>query len=241
MNTLLTTFLDFLWPMQCASCGTEARSFLCHACRAKVKVHPMTACCPICGKVMMREEAAGKIPEPCPQCRKHKPHFDKACSAAEFSGPIHDLIIQFKYNNGMWLVKDLTDLLEGAFIAKFASEKIHTVCPVPLFHAKFRKRGYNQADLLGRELARRLSLNYEPDVLRRVRPTTTQTAMNARDRRKNMENAFVSPPEQRPFVFGRGFLLIDDVMTTGATVSECAAALKAGGAASVFVLSVARD
>ena len=190
---------------------------------------------------MMEESAAGKVPELCPQCRRHKPHFDKACSAADFSGPVRDLILQLKYGKAAWLVKDLTDLLEGCVVANLSSERIHAACPVPLFHTKFRWRGFNQADLLGRELARRVSCAYLPGILRRLRPTATQTALDARARRKNVAGAFESPAVMHPLVFGRNILLIDDVMTTGSTVSECAAALKANGAAKVFVASIARD
>ena len=240
VGPVFDTILDLIWPPLCAVCGVETRGHLCASCRAKIKARDPKLCCPICDVTMMLPDSAGFIATPCTNCLKEKPKFDKARAATTFEGPVRKLVIQMKYLKGAWLAGTLTDFLEGCFTAEFSGDKIDAVCPVPLFHARSRDRGFNQAELMGRDLAHRFKLDFNTDLLLRTRPTVTQTAMNARERRSNMAGVFVSPPKYRPIVFGRNILLVDDVMTTGSTLNECAAALKNNGAAKVFAIAVCR-
>lgn len=189
----------------------------------------------------MSQESAGQHTATCKQCHQQHPRYDLARSAAEFSGPVRDLIHAFKYKRATWLRKDLAELLTGCVITYFNGERIHAVCPVPLNRARERKRGYNQAALLATEVARNIKAPYLPNALVRTRNTPTQTHMSAQDRRSNVAGAFQSLAHMRPWIYGRCFLLIDDVMTTGATLSECAAALKANGAERILAATVARD
>lgn len=112
------------------------------------------------------------------------------------------------------------------------------VLPVPLYSARQRERSYNQAALLAEELARRIDRRFDDKSLVRIRKTETQTHFNAVKRRENMSGAFaVARPE---WVRQRCVLLVDDVMTTGATLHECAKALKQAGVRTVWALTVAR-
>lgn len=190
---------------------------------------------------MMEQQSAGRIAACCKQCLRHPPYYDLARSAAAFSGPVRDLIHAFKYKHATWLQNELSNMLAGCVITYYKNECIHAVCPVPLNRTKERKRGYNQAALLASAVARDSKTIYVPNVLVRTRNTPTQTHMHARERRRNVAGAFQSPSHLRPWVYGRCFLLIDDVMTTGSTLSECAAALKANGAERVLAATVARD
>jgi len=189
----------------------------------------------------MEPVSAGRLAVSCKQCLHSPPHYDVARSAAAFSGPVRDIIHAFKYNRSTWLRKELSDMITGCVITHFNDEHIHAVCPVPLNRAKERKRGYNQAALLAAAVARDIKRTYLPNVLERTRNTPTQTHMRAHERRRNVAGAFQSPTRLRPWVYGRCFLLIDDVMTTGATLSECAAALKKNGAERVLAATIARD
>lgn len=191
--------------------------------------------------MMMSPEAAGNVVAVCGQCHALPPKFDAARSAASFTGPVRTLVHKFKYNKATWLRRELAELLEGCVIANYGSENINVICPVPLSPVKQRSRGYNQAGILAEDLSRRISIPNVPRILRRRRNTPTQTHLNAGQRRKNVAGVFLSPPDMHPWVYGRCILLIDDVMTTGATLSECAAALKANGAERVLAATLARD
>jgi ComF family protein len=134
--------------------------------------------------------------------------------------------------------QDLCDLLHGALQACFTPAAIDVVLPVPLFPTRQRERSYNQAALLAEELAQRIDRRFDEQSLVRIRKTETQTHFNAVKRRENMAGAFsVARPE---WVRQRCVLIVDDVMTTGATLHECAKALKKAGARTVWALTVAR-
>jgi ComF family protein len=174
----------------------------------------------------------------CGDCRKRKPAFDRARSAARFSGVVRDMLHQFKYQDGLWHSADLIDLMHGALIAQFDYKSIDVVVPVPLYRTRFRERSYNQSFVLARDLAKRIDRRVDGRSLMRVRYTDTQTHYNAAQRKKNMSGAFtVERPE---WIRGRTVLLVDDVMTTGATLSECAKTLKKSDALKVFAISAAR-
>ena len=237
----LDTFIDLLYPTSCTSCGAPAKTYWCETCRAAIIVRSALNCCKVCGKTLMESTSTGTVVAECGPCHRRHPKYDLARSAAEFKGPVREVLHKFKYNNATWLCRDLVDLLEGCAIAHYGNERIDCICPVPLYPVKERSRGYNQAVLLGSELGRRLKIPILPDILVRCRNTPTQTRMNADERRENVSGAFLSPLNRRPWTYGRNVLLVDDVMTTGSTLSECAAALKANGAERVLAITVARD
>ena len=238
---ILGTILDLLYPIACAACGAPSPTHLCNTCRAAISIRPAITCCVRCGKVMMEIESVGNAVAECGPCHTLRPKFDIARSAAEFKGPVRDLIHKFKYNKATWLCRELTDLLEGCVLTHYSKEKIDCLCPVPLSRTKERTRGYNQAGLLADDLSKQLKIPVLSDILVRTRNTPTQTRMNATERRANVRGAFESRSALRPWTYGRCILLVDDVMTTGSTLSECAAALKANGAERVLALTVARD
>jgi ComF family protein len=156
-------------------------------------------------------------------------------SAVAYEGPVEPLVHRFKYQGWRRLAEPLALLLaERAVVEGLASS---LVLAVPLHADRQRQRGFNQSELLARELRRRLSLREPPGRLVRVRPTIPQVGSDRLHRWENVRDAFLwrgSPLE------GRSLLVVDDVATTGATLEACATALKAGGAGSVMGLTVAR-
>ena len=227
----------------CQCCGLQiethaAHAFVCSACRE----HP-----PAFDQARAAGRFSGVLREMLHQfkynratwlCRDHPPAFDQARAAGRFSGVLRELLHQFKYNRATWLCRDLVDLLHGCVLAYMAAEAVDVVAPVPLHRQKLRDRGYNQAALLAAALAPRLDRPCAADLLTRTRATPTQTRLHAAQRRKNVHNAFAV--REMEWVRGRTILLVDDVMTTGATVQACARALKRAGAERVHVLVLAR-
>lgn len=144
----------------------------------------------------------------------------------------------FKYRVGIWMVPDLSLLLAACLEAHGMVDDLEGITWVPLHPARYRSRGFNQAALLAYTLARRYGLPRPTRCLVRWRPTETQTRLTAPRRVSNVEGAFWVPRRNR--VAEKNWLLIDDVMTTGATLNACATELIRAGAESVDVVTVAR-
>lgn len=176
----------------------------------------------------------------CSFCRRRgEKGFTRARSAVRFRGPVREVMHAFKYGAQMHLAEDLTRLLATCVRVHYEGVRLDAVMGVPLFPGRQRRRTYNQAALLARRLARHLGLEHAPgDGLVRVRDTQTQTGLTAVQRGQNVHDAFAVA--QPGWVRGRTLLLVDDVMTTGATVASASQALREAGAAAVYVVTVAR-
>ena len=229
--------LDVCYPRCCAGCGGDPGrpgSFLCWDCLAAARyvADPMCSRCgdPVTGVVEHVFE--------CGWCRRTRPAFDAARSAVRFHGGIKEALHAFKYRHATHLAADLGLLLHGCVSAHYRGERIDEITCVPLHLRKARERTYNQARLLAVTLGRRMGLPVTPDALERSRFTRTQTRLNAEERKTNVRGAFSTPMPD--WITGRRWLLVDDVMTTGATVNECARVLRDHGAVSVLVATVAR-
>lgn len=231
-------FLSLLFPRVCAGCGgnvdDNARGHLCWDCQAKLPfVHQPY--CLHCG-----DPVEGRVDEAftCHWCDELQPAFDYARSVLRYRGPVQRMIQDFKYHAAHWLVPDLVHLMLAGLQTVPEWEALDAVCCVPLHRVRQRTRGYNQAALLAHGLARELGKPFLSNLLLRHRQTGTQTHLTARERVANVHGAFAV--RRPPLVQGRAILLVDDVMTTGATVSECARMLKVVDATRVCVLTVAR-
>ncbi|HEY8241573.1 MAG TPA: ComF family protein [Kiritimatiellia bacterium] len=232
----LTILLDLLFPRACGTCGSEAddAGHVCWSCRAGISMIAPPLCA-ICG-----DAAAGRIDDEfiCHVCAEERPHFDFARSAARYDSTLRTMIQDFKYHKALWFRDELAGLLRACVDVHYTPDRIDVVAAVPLYHARQRERGYNQAAVLASALARRLRKPVLRRALVRVRPTATQTRLTAGDRLPNVKDAFEARRSSR--VEGKNILLVDDVMTTGATLSECARALKVAGARSVYAVTLAR-
>lgn len=228
---------DLVYPRSCAGCGEPMQAdvgHLCWECMAALEIvtDPFCSWCgdPVFGKV---DHAYT-----CSLCEEHAPAFDRARSAVRYRGPIQNVIQAFKYGYHSCLSHDMLGLLQGCVAAHYADAQFDGVCWVPLSPARERKRGFNQARILASGLARRLGIRLMPPCLLRTRDTTSQTGLSMSQRRLNVKGVFGAAREE--WIDGKFLLLVDDVMTTGATVHECARTLKKAGAAGVHVLTVAR-
>jgi len=191
--------------------------------------------CDACGAPFDYDQGPGSR---CAACCREAPAFDHARAACVYDEPVSDLILKLKH-------ADRTDLsgLFARWIARAAADllpRIDGVVPVPLHRWRLLRRRYNQAAEIARPLARQARLAYWPEALVRHRATRTQGGKSGDARRTNVVGAFAVPLAWRGRVDGRRILLVDDVLTTGATAEGCAVALKAAGAACVDVAVIAR-
>ena len=201
--------------------------------------------CSICGERLNRPYALS--PEDnealCDLCRRAQPAYLKAAAYGSYEGGLRELIHLLKYDQVRTAAAVLGRMLAEAFgdlSLGFAHGPI-VVIPVPLYVKKARQRGFNQSELIARSALKLLSgggFELNAEVLKRCRETKSQIGLSRHQRRENMRGAFVAAkPEE---IAGREVLLVDDVMTTGTTVSECARVLRRAGASKVYVATVAR-
>ncbi|MEL7672534.1 MAG: ComF family protein [Chloroflexota bacterium] len=178
----------------------------------------------------------------CPRCMaaitrptpRAIPGLAEVCVCAEYDGAIGAAIRALKYGGQTRLAEPLGTLLARSLYRSGWS--IDLIVPVPLHPARLRDRGYNQAKLVSLYASRALAIPVSSSAVWRVRDTPSQVDLNARERRANMKGAFESDAE---IVRGRSVLVVDDVLTTGATIGACAEALRLAGAARVFGATVA--
>ncbi len=173
----------------------------------------------------------------CGSCRTLRPSFDMARAPWLYTGAIQQAIRQFKYHRRWRIGRGLANDMAGTARASFPLHEVAAVLPVPLHWLKRRLNGFDAAEHLAETLAHDLEKPYLPTALRRRRWTATQTRLHGQARLRNVHQAFAA---QERFVRHRTVLLIDDVLTSGATAHACAAALKRAGALRVYVLAAAR-
>jgi len=248
--------LDLVFPACCPVCdatlGAGRRDPLCSACwDGIVRIDPPV--CARCGVpvfqfVDIKERhgfpgalrASGGVgamsgpPPSCNGCAAAPPAFDWARAAGVYTGPLRDAVQRFKFGRRAALARPLAALVLEQWAPAVPTGAV--LVPVPLARARERERGFNQAALLAERVARALDAPLRSRWLARTRATAPQTALNATERRVNVSGAFVASTSAA----GADVVLVDDVLTTGATAAECARALRAAGARSVGVLTVAR-
>jgi ComF family protein len=226
--------LDLLFPPLCMACRTPvAEPGLCADCWRAIAFldGPGCACCGLPFPVDLGE---GNF---CAACLARPPAFDSARAILAYDEHSRGAILALKHADRLDLVPGFARWLARA--GRSALVRGEVIVPVPLHRFRLWRRRYNQAAELARRLGREQAIAVEPEGLVRTRATESQGAMaSARGRRRNVLGAFKVPVPAR--IAGRRVLLVDDVMTTGATVEACARALRRAGAAEVHVLALAR-
>lgn len=220
--------LDFIFPRRCFGCGKEG-DYICATCRSTIlRIEPPL--CPKCG-----------LPQPseslCPVCSHRETAIDGIRSPFHFTGTIRQAVHQLKYQN----LRAAAGMLAGLMSEYLKSNPVpgETLVPVPLHPKRLKERGYNQSELLARELSKLTGLALMTDCLVRKLQTPPQARTAAlEERRRNVKGAFACVDEK---VRGKSIILIDDVATSGATLDAAAEALKSHGAAAVWGLTLARE
>ncbi len=207
-------------------------------CVMVVKQRSSASCRHIAKRVQSPSKVRSTLRFRCANCAHRTIHFDAAVAAYRGRGIVRDVIHEFKYNRQIHLRHLVARWLGGALDdERLRNHRFDVIVPVPLHPARQRERGFNQASLLAQLLSAHTSIPCKP-LLKRIRYTTTQTALDRSERMENLHNAFRL--RKNADVRGLRMLLIDDVLTTGSTLSECARVLKRAGAKSVHAATAAR-
>lgn len=228
LRKALNLLWDLLFPRKCLSCGRIYPLVLCPDCLRELKPY-LGKTCSICGAPL---EGKGKL---CPYCSTSPPPFTKAVFYGLYEGKIEEVILRFKFQDHPALAIPLGQLMAQAWQKQEIEADI--VTSVPLSKRRLRLRGYNQAELLAKTIAHGLGLPYQ-ELLVRKRHVKEQSRLKREERLTNVLGAFA--PIDGLDLGGKRVLLVDDVLTTGATTSECSRALLKAGASSVYVLTMAR-
>ena len=229
LSDIRTAILDVLFPYRCVGCGVEEQ-LLCQDCLS-VQRRPSRPLCESCGE----EIRAGRY---CKNCENEPQAFDGVRSSFVYQDTIREAIIQFKYKG----VTDLAAVLGREMAMTLAQWRVSCdlITPVPLHRRRFKERGYNQAGLLAKVVARESGMVLEDTSLVRQVPTPQQAkSMSIAERRSQVENAFGCTDHTA--IIGKSIILIDDVCTSGATLGSCARVLKQAGARRVYGLTLARE
>jgi len=221
--------LETLFPTRCAGCGAGACQPLCPRCNASLPLISGPACSR-CGTPTPHEV------DGCVECLGRMGRLDAAVALASYEEPLRSVIHKLKYGNG-WRLAPLLGAMAATRLAPSLLSPRPLLTFVPMHPRKRRMRGYDHAEKLAGGVGKALGLEPVP-LLERVRPASPQVSLGREERQRNVRGSF-RPTAER--LHGEEVVLVDDVLTTGCTVVECAAALKAIGAGRVIACVLARD
>ena len=234
----LRSALDLLLPPHCLTCDTpvDAPGRLCVDCFAQTGF-VTEPCCRHCG-VPFAHVIQGGAEKLCPACRERPPPWGRARAALRYDSQAKRIVLPLKYADRTEHAAALAPLMARAGAALLREAEL--LVPVPLHRSRLIQRRYNQAALLARAVARLAGKPALPDALRRTRITVSLGELSADERARVVDGAFAVRPERAARIAGRRVLLVDDVLTSGATCAACTRALLDAGAAAVDVLVAAR-
>lgn len=217
-------FKHILPPPSCLLCGASSRHpGWCNACDATLPLlNPLH--CPLCALPTPEGEICG-------HCLQHPPHYSRTVAAYRYEFPLDRLIHTLKYREHFELSQQLAMRLSLS-----VAIRPDCIVPMPLHPARLKQRGYNQAMLLARDIGKILDVAVLPAACQRIRNTASQSGLNLQERSRNMRNAFVCQAD----IQGKHIAIVDDVMTTGATLNELAATLLKAGASEISAWVIAR-
>ena len=235
ITTIAKNFINLLYPLHCAGCKTPLEALngsgICRSCDRQIKRNPRPYCA-LCGRSV---RSANEL---CGECARTAPAFDRAWSAYLYEGVLKELIHLFKYRGKLALSGALSDKLI-AFIKdnEEVIEGIDIITFVPLHNSWLNERDYNQSGILAAAISREFKIPVSKAIEKTFK-TRRQNELSRDGRLANLAGAFRIKEESD--IDGLKILLIDDVMTTGATLNECAKTLKSAGAGEVRCLTLAR-
>lgn len=238
LRSVFEAVAGWVFPNACQLCGqrraTAADGYVCPSCWGGLRfIQP-----PYCARCGLPFPGAITHEFECANCRDVPLAFEFARAAVVADGVALEVIHRYKYQRALWFEPFLGDLLRRAAGTGFQAAEWHGLVPVPLHPVREREREFNQAERLAAFLGREFSLPVLPQLVRRTEATRTQTRLSREERADNVRRAFA--PIGTPDLSGKNFLVVDDVLTTGATTNAVACVLRDLGAARIGVLTAAR-
>ncbi|MDD4170538.1 MAG: ComF family protein [Desulfotomaculaceae bacterium] len=241
LSGLFDSLLDLFFPPrpECPFCGASgAGAEICANCRSLFKRYRQAPHCPRCGRIM---EQAIVIPAEgvplCRECREHSWPFVFTRAIGLYEGPLRQVIHRLKYGGNRWLARPLASLMAEEIKFGDMPARFDLIVPVPLYKGKLRRRGFNQSALLAKEIGSALEIPVDGQALLKILETPAQTGLNRAAREVNLKNAF--KVGDKAYFFSKNILIVDDVFTTGSTMSAVAETLVQSGADQVFGLTAA--
>ena len=223
--------LRLLWPEICPFCGKVNRKGICPVCKKRVKKlivgQPV---CMKCGKPVRKTEQ-----EYCLDCMNTEHYFNRGRALWLHRPPVNHSIYQFKYHNQRAFGKYYAEEMMRQFSSVICEWNPDLIIPIPLHYKRRRKRGYNQAYILAKELGKLSGVPVEEKILQRIKYTNPQKKLDHKTRKSNLHNAFRVIKDIRGV---RNVVIVDDIYTTGNTIDEAAKKLKEAGVENVYFLTV---
>ncbi len=238
IKKFLKGFVNIICPISCFACGKklnlENKLPLCAECFQKIKWNPLPYCSR-CGRSLSANIRYSPI---CAECKNAGFRFTRAWSCCLYEGVIKEVIVRFKYSESMYLIPIFKEILKKFIRENIDANFVDIIIPVPLFNSKLRERGFNQSEIIASLVEEILNKPVLADILKKIRPTKPQQELSRNARLSNLKDAFsVTRPD---YIRDKNVLLIDDVLTTGATLNECAKVLKELSQKNIFALTLAR-
>lgn len=230
----LSILSDIIYPRVCPVCNKplSVDMLICDICKSRL-VYAGGNICVHCGKILMDKSATK-----CKVCMTTETYFEEGRSVFYYNDAIKKALMDFKYHNRRENAKFFAESIMRVYADKIALWNIDLIVPVPVHKKKLLERGYNQAEVLTKELCK-LNKCSCADVLIRVERTKPQKELTRLERMKNLQKAILIDNKKKDIIKGKNILIVDDIYTTGATVSSCASVLLEAGAARVFFVTVA--
>ncbi|MGJ9420411.1 double zinc ribbon domain-containing protein [Massilia sp. CMS3.1] len=230
------TLARALLPCSCALCGELASDAVCAPCTLRY-TGPDGPRCPRCANPLDPSEMEGQT---CAGCMSEAPAFDATVVASDYAAPLDGLVLGLKFGARLPLAPWFAGRIRDVVLAQPGWRLPDLLCPVPLGPRRLAERGFNQALEIARPLSAMLGVHLQPRLAMRAIETAAQSGVAPRERAGNIRGAFALAPGMAALIEGRHVGVVDDVMTSGHTLNELAATLKAAGAARVSNLVFAR-
>lgn len=217
MFNLFEKILDLIFPPACGICGKEINTYLCQKCEEQIN----------------KITCVGKD-------NYENKYFSSHMYLFKYEGVIRSKIISYKFDDNPYLYKTFCEIfVKNKKVCGFL-QNYDIIIPVPMYRKKKNKRGYNQSELIAKEIARRLgNIEFKNDILIKIKNTPKQSSLNKEQRMINLKNVYKVHNEL--FIKNKNVLIFDDIYTTGSTANECAKTLKEAGAKNIAILTIAKD